>query len=942
MNCFIGSVEIRMIHSRGYYRHGALATALLIVVLLSGGCGEKAEDPGRSIADAKQERDKGNHNAAIIHLKNLLQKSPEHAEARFLLGVTYNDTGDFTSAEKELRRALELHYDKAKVIAPLGRALLMKGEFQKVLDQVRLEGDAGNQVQSEVLTLRALASIGLGRSREGGELLEQALARQPGFADALLGQARLAAGERKLDDAARLIERALASAPKSADAWLMKGDLSRIMADREGAIAAYQKVLELSPHNIPASLNIASLQIDSGNFDEARKQVEQMRKVVPNNPTSYFLEGLIEFRQQNYAAAREAVLKVLKAAPDHLPSMLLAGAVEYALGSHGQAQSHLSRVINYAPKNVYARKLLIASLAKSGQTQRALEVLQPALKQSPEDGVLMALAGEVYLQSNEFAKAAQYFELAAKLDPKSAGPRTGLGLSRLASGDTDRALADLESASQLDFDKYQADILLVTSHLRRTNYDEALKAMQTLEKKQPSNPLTYNLKAMIYIGKNDTAAARKYLEHALGLQPGYVPAAVNLAQLDLQEKNPKAARDRIESILGKDKDNLQALLTLASLGPRIGATQQEQIDWLERARNASPSSAQPQLMLARIYAQAGDARKALAAAQHAQAISPDTFEVLDTLGAMQIAAGEKEQALVTYRRLATLQPNSPVALYRLATAQVANANQAAEGTLREVLSLKPDFIDAQVALADLAVRAGRFPEAMKIARQMQKQAAKSPLGYILEGDVLMAEKKVLQATKAYETGYDIGKSGLLVIKMHAAYTQGGKPDAAEKRLAQWLKRWPDDVRVRLYAADFALKTGKYRHAIEHYEWLQQKQPDNVLVLNNLAWAYQHIQDKRALETAERAYKLKPDNAAIADTLGWMLVEQGNNTRGLELLQKAVAGAPQAHEIRYHLAQAWLKAGDKSKARSELEQLLATDAKFPQQAEAMNLLKQLKN
>jgi len=116
----------------------------------------------------------------------------------------------------------------------------------------------------------------------------------------------------------------------------------------------------------------------------------------------------------------------------------------------------------------------------------------------------------------------------------------------------------------------------------------------------------------------------------------------------------------------------------------------------------------------------------------------------------------------------------------------------------------------------------------------------------------------------------------------------------------------------------------------------------VLVLNNLAWAYQQVKDKRALDTAERAYKLKPDNAAVADTLGWMLVEQGNTTRGLELLQKAVVAAPQAHEIRYHLAQAWLKAGDKAKARSELERLLASDAKFPQQAEAIKLLKQLKN
>ena len=52
-------------------------------------------------------------------------------------------------------------------------------------------------------------------------------------------------------------------------------------------------------------------------------------------------------------------------------------------------------------------------------------------------------------------------------------------------------------------------------------------------------------------------------------------------------------------------------------------------------------------------------------------------------------------------------------------------------------------------------------------------------------------------------------------------------------------------------------------------------------------------------------------------------------------------APQAHEIRFHLAQAYAKAGDKSKARNELERLLSTEAKFPQQAEAMDLLKEMR-
>src|SRR4029079_37046 len=158
-----------------------------------------------------------------------------------------------------------------------------------------------------------------------------------------------------------------------------------------------------------------------------------------------------------------------------------------------------------------------------------------------------------------------------KLDPKNAGARTGLAVSRLASGETDRALADLEAAADLDTEKYQADILLITSHLQRAQYDQALKATQSLEKKQPNNPLTYNLKAAIYLGKKDTASARKNLERALELQPTYFPAAMNLAQLDLAERNPQSARRRLEAILEKDKDSAQALLPLADLGPRTGA-----------------------------------------------------------------------------------------------------------------------------------------------------------------------------------------------------------------------------------------------------------------------------------------------------------------------------------------------------------------------------------
>jgi putative PEP-CTERM system TPR-repeat lipoprotein len=230
---------------------------------------------------------------------------------------------------------------------------------------------------------------------------------------------------------------------------------------------------------------------------------------------------------------------------------------------------------------------------------------------------------------------------------------------------------------------------------------------------------------------------------------------------------------------------------------------------------------------------------------------------------------------------------------------------------------------------------------MKIARHVQEQAAKSPVGFALEGDVLMANKKFLPAARLYETAYAIAKSGMLAIKLHEAYSQAGKSEEAEERLAQWLKFSPEDAATRLYSAAVSLKMGNYNNSIEQYEWLRQKNPDNIVVLNNLSWAYHQVKDARALPTAERAYKLKPDNPAVVDTLGTILMEQGHTERGLKLLQKAVADAPNSLTIRFHLAQAWLKVGEKARAREELVGLLSADRKFPEQNEAQDLLRELR-
>ncbi|MEO6421229.1 MAG: tetratricopeptide repeat protein, partial [Candidatus Nitrotoga sp.] len=226
-----------------------------------------------------------------------------------------------------------------------------------------------------------------------------------------------------------------------------------------------------------------------------------------------------------------------------------------------------------------------------------------------------------------------------------------------------------------------------------------------------------------------------------------------------------------------------------------------------------------------------------------------------------------------------------------------------------------------------------------ISQQVQKQNPKISAGFVLEGDIFVNQKQYDQATKAYEKAFSLDKNGLIAVKLHQAHSLAGNLKNADTHMLQWLKEQPKDTVSRTYIAQVYMTRGQAKQAIEQYQILLQGAPGDVVVLNNLAWLYLREKDSRALDMAEQAFKLRPDAAFIADTLGWILLEQGKAARAVELLQKAVSLAPTDLEIGYHYAVALAKAGDKQKARKQLETVLASGKSFPQQEEAKALLKQ---
>ena len=204
----------------------------------------------------------------------------------------------------------------------------------------------------------------------------------------------------------------------------------------------------------------------------------------------------------------------------------------------------------------------------------------------------------------------------------------------------------------------------------------------------------------------------------------------------------------------------------------------------------------------------------------------------------------------------------------------------------------------------------------------------------------MAQQKPALAAKSYERAYALNKTSQHAIKLHAALRLAGREKEADAHIAQWLNGHQTDTDAHAYLAQTFLEKGQNKQAIRHYEAILQHEPKDVRAMNNLAWAYQQEKDSRALPLAEKAYAVEANSPAILDTLGWILVERGELARGVGLLQKAVSLAPDAADIRYHLAQALAKSGEKEKARSELQRVLGTGKAFSKEKEARALLTEL--
>ncbi|WP_198321006.1 tetratricopeptide repeat protein, partial [Azohydromonas aeria] len=340
----------------------ALSLSLLSSAALLG-CGQDS-DPPALVASARNYIAQNDLKAASIQLKNALQKSPELAEARALLGLTLLEQGDLVGAEVQASKALELGEAPDEAVPLMARLLLLQGKGAQAIERFGATNLSTPAARAALQTVLAQAYLAQGQPERSEAALKAALELDAQHVPAQLLQARLRAASSDLPGARALVGDIVKQHPKDVEAWLLQAALAQAAGDDAAAEQAYRQALASRKEAMGAYVGLIRLLNAQRKFDEADQQLAALKAVYPGHPQTRVLEAQSALRRQDLKAARESIQAVLKVAPDFGYAQQLAGAIEYEAGALAQAVTHLTRAQQLMPESLAARQLLAQALLR--------------------------------------------------------------------------------------------------------------------------------------------------------------------------------------------------------------------------------------------------------------------------------------------------------------------------------------------------------------------------------------------------------------------------------------------------------------------------------------------------------------------------------------------------------------------------------------------------
>ncbi|MBV1878120.1 MAG: PEP-CTERM system TPR-repeat protein PrsT [Pseudomonadales bacterium] len=900
--------------------------------------------------DALLQISEGDQRAAVIQLLNAIKQDETNLAAYMLMAETYHDMRLPKGAEYYLRKALEHGADPNSVLVPLGQALIQQEKYSLVLADLPLAGLPKN-LKARIRVLHAKAYIGQQEYPKARRVLNESIKGDNTVVEANIELARLNMLQGRADDAGRLLQTINKAAEYFADYWLIKGELARLSGDYEMALNAYRKATGLQPEHLATLHAIASLLLDLRQISQAEKEIHLIRSLYPEDLRAILLALSLAKAQQDAAAKDEIVIFAdglinnldYVALQNDPYNLLLIGSIHYLSGKNVAGIALLSRYLDFYPANFNALKLLVTMQLKLQKTTGAAAVLEQSTKYHADNTAWLALFGQVKLQQKNYSAALEYFSRVIKSQPENYSLRLRCAEINIILGNYETALAEMQLLRDVglkaNVGAMQANILLSLGR-----FSEAIKLVTELEMVDGKSALLLNIAANAEIGLNNMSGAKRLLVEALALDAQSVAVIFNLATLELKAGNVAAATKGFKQVLQLQDDHVLSLVQLAGITQKRGNNRQA-IKHLKKAFELR-LDINNGLHLVDLLSAESRSQEAREVLTNLRAAFPEQIALIAADAALNIQENNVDRAKQLYllMRIQARKDSSAKDLVRVFYHQLKiKAEQDAKITLALAEQIDPLDFSVLVARAELLARIDAYTELLAIANKIVDNQPAEAVGYRLKADALQSMERNDEALQVYALGVkNTDGSVSLILGYYNLLREVVDIDAAVEFLDRWVNdKRPEEFAIfRALAAGYELQ-GNTDKALYLAERLMQMQPDDPLLLNNLALLYLNVGDQRARELAERAYKLAPDHFAVMDTLGWVLANSGEPSLAVAMLRNAMARSANIPEIHYHYAFALYKNGQSNIAVKELQKLLASGQDFNGIAEVQALYSQLK-
>lgn len=504
----------------------------------------------RSLIDASRFQD------AEPLVNDLVERSPDNSEYRYLRALAYRGEGKFRAAIIDLKKAAVRKPNDFDVEYNLGFCLAQAGQPKEA--EVHLETALAIQPESDAAKFQLMNVFRSLKQTEDAQRLAETLEaekaatvkRDLGNSFGAKGNELMIAG--KFQEAIEQYHLALGEDPKNAQTLYNLSVAQRQTGDLAGEKSSLLRALELNPRLAVAHDALGVIDLQQGQKTEARREFERGLDLDPQCASCKVHLATILLKAGDKARGRELLRQAVEDDPESEEAHRIYGMELASAGSMAEARVHLMKAVSLNPNS-------IDSLSDLGMVQgkmhdpEAVDTLERVVKLQPDSAEAHLNLGIALGDRNRPADALAQFNEAVRLAPHDPKAHYDKGRSLVDLDRFQEARTELEEACRLDPNLPRACYFLAIAQIKCGDSSAALASLKDIAAARSMDEDSYLLLGQTLENLGQMPDAIAAWKKAVELQPDSQEALYKLF-LALKRSDPKQS----ESYLAKFKSAADA------------------------------------------------------------------------------------------------------------------------------------------------------------------------------------------------------------------------------------------------------------------------------------------------------------------------------------------------------------------------------------------------